>query len=482
MAFMRASPVLALAVLSCPLGAAVTLPYILADHMVLQRGLPVHIWGKASPGEAVAVAFRGHTRNATADAAGRWSVYLPPGEAGGPYDLAVKAANAITLKDVLVGEVWIAAGQSNMEWPVRWAAKPGAGTAAANYPRIRLVRAMHKVSQYPVDNLVGQMWAPCTPETVSSFSAAGYHFGRELHTRLGVPVGLIQTAWGGTPIEAWTRLGAIASDPALMPVFAEWASMTEEYGAGLAPFTRPPKDAPLPKNGPGSHWMPGGLFNAMIAPLAAYPIRGVIWYQGESNTSTHRAPLYARLLQTLIRDWRRAWGQGNFPFLLVQLANYRSPEDLWPEVREAQRQALALANTAMAAAIDIGEPENIHPGNKREVGRRLALAARALVYGEKIEHSGPVFRHAAREGAALRVWFDHAGGLAAKGGAVKGFEVAGAERKFVAAEAAIESDTVLVRSPSVDKPLYVRYAWADNPECNLYNAAGLPAAPFRWEP
>ena len=340
--------------------------------MVIQRGLPVHIWGKASPGEPVAVAFRGHTRNATADAAGRWGVYLPPGEAGGPFELT---ANAITLKDVLVGDVWIAAGQSNMEWPVSWAAKPESEMAAANYPRMRLVRAMHKVSQFPVDNLIGQMWAPCTPETVSKFSAAGYHFGRELHTRLNVPIGLVQTAWGGTPIEAWTRLGAIASDPALMPVFAEWAGMTEEYGGGLAPFTRPRAGAPLPKNAPGSHWMPGGLFNAMIAPLTAYPIRGVIWYQGESNTSTHRAPQYGRLLQTLVRDWRRAWGQSNFPFLFVQLANYKSPEDLWPEVREAQRQALALANTAMAAAIDIGEPENIHPGNKREVGRRLALAA-----------------------------------------------------------------------------------------------------------
>jgi sialate O-acetylesterase len=382
---------------------------------------------------------------------------------------------------VLVGDVWIAAGQSNMEWPVSWAAKPEAEMAAANYPRIRLVRAMHKVSQYPVDNLVGQMWAPCSPETVRKFSAAGYHFGRELHTRLDVPVGLIQTAWGGTPIEAWTRLGAIASDPALMPVFAEWARMTEEYGAGLAPFTRPAKDAPLPKNAPGSHWMPGGLYNAMVGPITAYPIRGVIWYQGESNTSTQRAPLYGRMLQTLIRDWRRAWSQGDLPFLFVQLANYKSPEDLWPEVREAQRQALGLANTGMAAAIDIGEPENIHPGNKREVGRRLALAARALVYGEKIEYSGPVFRRAAREGAALRVWFDHAEGLRAKGGAVRGFEVAGADGEFAAAEAVIEGDSVMVRSTPVENPRYVRYAWADNPECNLYNAAGLPAAPFRWE-
>lgn len=479
---MRLSYLLALAVLACPLSANVTLPYILADHMVVQRGLPVHVWGKAAPGENVSVAFRGHTRVATADATGRWSLYLPPGEAGGPFDLTVTGANTITLRDVLVGDVWIAAGQSNMEWPVAWAAKPEAEAAAANYPRIRLVRTMHKVSHYPVDNLVGQMWAPCSPETVQKFSAAGYHFGRELHERLGVPIGLIQTAWGGTPIEAWTRLGALASEPTLMPVFAEWAAMSEKFAAALAPFTRPGKDAALRKDAPGSHWMPGGLYNAMVAPLTAYPIRGVIWYQGESNTSTSRAPHYARLLQTLIRDWRRAWAQGDFPFLLVQLANYKSPEDLWPEVREAQRQALALANTGMAVTIDIGEPDNIHPGNKREVGRRLALAARALVYGEKIEHSGPVFRRAAREGAALRLWFDHAAGLRAKGGRLKGFEIAGAEGKYVPAQAVIDGETVVVRCPSVAAPLRVRYAWADHPECNLYNAAGLPAGPFRWEP
>jgi sialate O-acetylesterase len=477
--------------------ADVVLPYLIADHMVVQRGLPVHIWGMAEPGEAVSVAFRGAERRAAADALGRWSVSLPPGDAGGPFAMTIRGANTISLADVLVGDVWVASGQSNMEWPLARAANAQREIAAAKFPRIRLVRAMHKTSEYPARDLVGEMWRECTPETVANFSAVAYHFGTLLQERYAVPIGLIQTAWGGTPVDAWTSLGAISRDPALMPVFAEWNGLMEDHAIALLRYHRAAKDwekdvprlkaerKPLPPPperpaGPAGPWKPGALFNGMVAPITPYAVRGVIWYQGEANGSGTRAPLYGRLFQAMIRDWRRAWGIGDFPFLYVQLANYDAPESAWPELREGQRQALALNDTAMAVTIDIGTPESIHPPDKKTVGLRLSLAARALAYGENIEYSGPLPRQVAAEGAALRVWFDHASGLAARGGAVRGFEVAGADGEFLPAEARIEGSAVVARNAAVEQPVYLRYAWEDNPECNLFNAAGLPASPFRW--
>jgi sialate O-acetylesterase len=272
-----------------------------------------------------------------------------------------------------------------------------------------------------------------------------------------VPIGLIQTAWGGTPIEAWTRLGAITEDPGLMPVIAEWARGVRR----------------------DLHWRPGSLFNAMVAPLTKIRVKGVIWYQGEANTAPERAPSYGRLLEVLIRDWRRAWGH-DLPFLFVQLANYNgAPDGMWPEVREAQRQALALSRTGMAVATDIGEPDDIHPRNKRDVGYRLSLAARAVAYGEALDYSGPLFRRAIRAGTNVRVWFDHAHGLQADGGVVKGFEVADRNGRFVPGQAVIDGETVVVSHPRVRSPMYVRYAWKDNPEATLRSGSGLPAAPFR---
>jgi sialate O-acetylesterase len=239
--------------------------------------------------------------------------------------------------------------------------------------------------------------------------------------------------------------------------------------------------APERPVGPGGPWSPGGLYNAMVAPITGFAIRGAIWYQGEANGSVTRAPLYGRLFQTMIRDWRRAWGIGDFPFLFVQLANYHAPDSAWPELREGQRAALALRNTAMAVTIDIGTPENIHPPDKKTVGTRLALAARAVAYGERVEYSGPLPRQVTKEAGALRVWFDHADGLTGRGGPVKGFEVTGADGKWSAAEARVQEGTVVVRSDAVETPVRVRYGWADNPDCNLFNAAGLPASPFRWD-
>jgi sialate O-acetylesterase len=479
--------------------ADVTLPALLSDHMVVQRGLPVHIWGKAAPAEAVSVAFRGVTRAATADEIGHWSVYLPPSDAGGPFELGVKGNNTVTLSDVMVGEVWVDSGQSNMEFALRTAMNAADEIAAADHPGIRQFRVNLLASPFPQTEAIGQAWSVCTPQSAGRFSAVAYFFARELEAKLGVAVGLIDSYWGGTPVESWMSLRALSSSGQFMPAFAQWSDMIADYTLRAEQRQKRLKDwqdavaraqaegRPRPpglgfEENQENSWMPAGLYNAMIAPLTAYPIGGVIWYQGESNASAVRAPLYAAMFETMIRDWRRAWGVGDFPFLFVQLANFRTgPTAKWPEIREAQLQTLSVAKTGMAVTIDIGDPGNVHPTNKQDVGKRLALAARAVAYGEKIEYSGPLLRAAAPEGGAIRLWFDHAGsGLEARGGALKGFLVAGADRRFVPADAAIDGLSVVVSSASVAQPLYVRYAWADNPECNLYNKDGLPASPFRW--
>lgn len=494
---LRIPVILLLAVLA--VRANVTLPAMLAEHMVLQRGLPIHIWGAADPGESVAVEFHGQTRTTTADELGRWSVFLNPAQPGGPFELTVKGRNTIALTDVLVGDVWVASGQSNMEMRVESTANAEAEIAAANYPRMRLFQALHKVSDYPLDDIAARPWAPCTAATAAKFSAVAYYFGRDIQQQLDVPLGLIEADWGGTPADAWTSLRALSADAALMPVFSEWSLMNDARATALLQLQkqereweraaaqaksegRTPRDRPWQPNQDNS-WMPAGLFNAMIAPLTRFPIRGVIWYQGESNTAPERATLYARLFQTMIRDWRRAWGQGDFPFLYVQLANYEtSPQSLWPEVRDAQRQTLALANTGMAVTIDIGMPKNIHPVNKQDVALRLALAARAIAYGGKLEYSGPLYRQVTPEGDSLRVWFEHAaGGLKSKGTELNGFEIAGPDRKFWPAQARIDGATVVVSSASVSAPVYVRYGWASNPQSSLYNSNDLPASPFRSE-
>jgi sialate O-acetylesterase len=474
--------------------ADVTLPALLADHMVVQRGLPVHVWGMAVPHEAVAVTFRGQTKSGTADDLGRWSVYLSPGEAGGPFPLTVSAANTITLNDILVGDVWIASGQSNMEFPMMELVNAQAEIAAAQYPKIRIFRVEHKPADYPLENVEGKAWAACTPETVAKSSAVAYFFARNIQQKINVPIGLVESFWGGTPAESWTSLHALSADAALMPVFAARAKTVSSqtttelklqqeevrYQQAVAQAKAEGKPEPSRQWHPDfAAWAPAALYNGMIAPLTPFAIRGVIWYQGEANSGGDRAPLYARVLQTMIRDWRSAWGQGDFPFLLVQIANWdTAPEGMWPEVRDAQRQTLALNNTGMAVTIDIGDAVDIHPKNKLDVGLRLALAARAIAYGEKMEWSGPLYRQVTHEENALRVWFDHANGLVAKGSELTGFEIAGADGKYFPAQARIDGATVVVSSAAVPAPVSVRYAWAANPTCNLYNREGLPASPF----
>jgi sialate O-acetylesterase len=480
--------------LTCLCGAQVTLPSLFADHMVIQRGEPVHAWGMAAPKESVSVAFRGETKSTVADELGRWSLYLSQGEAGGPFTMEIKGTNTIQLSDVLVGDVWVASGQSNMEFPMKDLNNPGAEIAAAKYPKIRIFMVKHRPSSFPRSDAEAKSWALCTPENAAESSAVAYYFARDLQQRLNVPIGLLESFWGGTPAESWTSLHTLSSDASLMPVFASRSKMVDaEEAMGLRmeqeerDYQKAVEQAKAdgkPEPGRQWHpdfnaWAPAALFNGMIAPLTPYPIRGAIWYQGEAN-SGERAPLYAHLFQSMITDWRRAWDEGDFPFLFVQIANWTTePDGRWPEVRDAQRRALALRNTGMAVTIDIGDAVDIHPKNKLDVGLRLARAARAISFGEKVEWSGPLYRSLTHEDHALRVWFDHAAGLTAKGGPLVGFEVAGADGKYVTADAKIDGTSVIVSSATVLDPVSVRYAWAPNPACNLYNKEGLPASPFQ---
>lgn len=470
--------------------ADVRLSSIFADGMVLQRERPVRVWGKANPGEAVTVRFRAEERKAVADALGRWEVFLKPGAAGGPFELTIQGNNLIRLADVLVGEVWLASGQSNMEWRVSASNDAEREIAAANYPQIRFYKVEHVVADAPRDD-VKAAWQAVTPQTIGALSAVGYFFARHLHQQLKVPVAILQAPWGGTPVESWISPSALAADPALLPAYSYWARILENHPAAMIRYEQAvakweangSKGArPGIPAGPGHPHAPSTLWNGMIAPIVPYAIAGAIWYQGESNGSKERAPVYHRLFSAMITDWRRAWGQGDFPFLFVQLANFGKVGGVsgWPELREAQLQTLRLKNTAMAVTIDIGESADIHPKNKQDVGLRLALSARSLAYGEKLVHSGPLFRQQTIEDGTLRLFFDHiGGGLVARGGELKGFEIAGADGRFVAATARIDGATIVVSSPEVPLPTQARYGWADDPVTTLTNREGLPASPFR---
>ncbi len=480
------------------LPAAVKLPALVSDHMVLQQGAPVRIWGTADPAESVKVAINGQSAEVKAGANGKWEAWLQPMKAGGPYELSIQGTNAITVQDVLVGEVWIGSGQSNMQFDVKHGRNAEQEIAAANDPEIRLFKVKLIEADQPMDDIAGS-WKACTPETIPNFSAVEYFFGRELRKRLKVPMGLIQSAWGGTPVQSWTSRPALEAEPRLKFIMDEWAETLAKYPEAKDAYEKrlaewnqadskakaegkpSPPHMPWPPPGPGHPNTPAGLYNAMIAPLTPYAIRGVIWYQGESDAFAEHAYPYRRLFRTMIEDWRRAWGEGDFPFLFVQLANFKA-NPYWPILRESQVDALALRNTGMAVIIDIGESTDIHPKNKQEVGRRLSLAARKLAYGEDLEFSGPMFRQATPEGSAFRVWFDHSAGLHAAGSeSLRGFTIAGSDGNFVPAEARIDGASVVVSSSAVTAPVAVRYGWADDPACNLVNGDGLPASPFRTD-
>jgi sialate O-acetylesterase len=464
--------------------ADVWLPGIMSDHMVLQRDAPVRIFGKAQPAEPVTVLFRGQTARAVTDPLGRWEVWLQPLSGGPAAAMTIQGTNTITIADVLVGDVWIGSGQSNMQWPVRQSDNADAEIASANFPQIRLFYVPRKTSPAPVDD-VDARWVVCTPESVKEFSAVLYFFGRQMHQDLKTPMGLIHSSWGGTPIASWLSGPSLVGNARLEPFLTFWQNIILQYPASLARHEQALKtweasgsQAPRPAAplGPGHAHEPTTLYNAMIAPLAKYTIKGALWYQGETEAGRAQGDIYGEALMTLVRDWRRAFGQGDFPMYWVQLANYgnAAKNGHWMRVQEGQVKATALRNTGVAIINDIGNPTNIHPTNKQDVGRRLALLAQN-------KEASPLYRQITREGDAIRIWFDHAGkALKVRGGGpLKGFQIAGPDGKYVAATARIEGVTVLVSSPEISNPQWVRYAWDYNPDANLINESGLPASAFR---
>jgi sialate O-acetylesterase len=484
--------------------ADVSLPSVLSDSMVLQRDIEIPVWGWAEPGESITVQIGKHRKSTFTDSDGKWSVKLKPMKAGGPYEMVVTGNNRIVLKDILIGELWICSGQSNMELALSRVYNAENEIANSAYPQIRLFSVSHIVAQEPQEDCEGS-WSACSPEISRDFSAVGYFFGRRIHQAAGVPVGLIDAAWGGTPIEAWTSLPALEANPMASRIVedyyktvAKYPEMERKHQKKLEDYEKACKKAekegkklpykPLAwrmKGHPGYRRTTTGLYNSMIHPLVPLAIRGAIWYQGESNTG--RGYQYASLFPEMIKDWRKAWGQGAFPFLFVQLAGYHAPkpqptDSHWAELRESQTKTLSLARTGMAVTIDIGDAKNIHPRNKQDVGKRLALAALKTVYRHNVIHSGPIYKSMRREKGKIRLRFKHiGGGLVAKDGSPLGFAVAGKDKKFHWACAEIDGDEIVVWCDEVKNPAAVRYAWDDNPICNIYNKAGLPASPFRTD-
>jgi sialate O-acetylesterase len=473
------------------------------DHMVLQREMKVPVWGSADPGATVKVEFAGQTKTAIAGSDGKWRTDLDPMPASSESRILKVSSNLkseiinLQFTDVLIGDVWIGSGQSNMDATmskkVKWFAgvnNEEAEIAAADYPLIRMFTGEAIRTNQPQSRVPGE-WKVCTPQNAPAFSAVGYFFARQLQKEIQVPVGIITLAYGASSAHAWISRETLVADPKLKPIVAQFDQAVREFQAnppnavGAAPSEdvsakarKAEKAVPDPVT---VQQNPTVLFNGMIAPVIPYAIRGVIWYQGETMPlNAGETKLYPHIQATLIREWRTLWGQGDFPFYIVQIAAHEKQS---PEKREAQATVLGITNTAMAVTIDIGDRQNVHPPNKQDVGDRLARIALAKLYGKKIECSGPMYLSMKVEGSAVRINFSHtAEGLVAKGGPLKTFVIAGADKKFVPAEAVIDGDSVLVSSAAVPAPVAARYAWDNYPEgCNLYNTAGLPCAPFRTD-
>jgi sialate O-acetylesterase len=468
------------------------------NHMVLQRGMQVPVWGTAAPQATITVSFAGQVKTVTARTNGQWKVLLDPMKANADGRCMVVDAQegvVVGLTNVVVGDVWLCSGQSNMAMPVNRANHSAQEIAAADYPGIRLNREHHG-------------WVPCSPESINGFSATAYYFGRDLHTAVNVPVGLIVRAVGGTPIEYWTPRAdllhvpyakhahekyddpkLLAEDAALKKRFdAEMTIWRKAQAAGKKDLKRPirkranfgrdfnPEEFAL-----YSGDKPGNLFRRLIQPVAGYGIKGAVWYQGERNArDAENAQRYRQFLPVMIASWRKLWNQGDFPFLYVQLPNYKN--EAWPYIRESMLHSLTVTNTGMAVTFDIGEENDIHPKNKQDVGKRLALCARQKFYGENIHGQSPLFSSMKIAGNTAILFFEHTGsGLIAKGGSLQGFTIAGQNREFVPATAQLKGNAVVVTSPDVSKPVAVRYGWGANPVCTLYSGEGLPASPFRTD-
>ncbi|WP_442484546.1 sialate O-acetylesterase [Aeoliella sp. SH292] len=481
--------------------AEVKLGTLLSDGAVLQRDKPVAIWGSATPGEQVTVEFADQKQDGVANAKGSWLIRLAPLAASSqPRELKVRGENEIVLRDVLVGDVWLCSGQSNMNLPLDSTEGGDQEIAAARDPLLRYFEVKSAILEEPSEFADG-VWQSCSPDLARRFTAVGFHFAKELRSELGVPVGIIKATLGGSPIEGWMAAESLYDEPAAIPAFDEWQRLEHAYqqraqqhrqdvsqwegrrdAAKLSGVeftearpTRPWEDSDRNK--------PGGLYNGFIHPLEPYTLAGILWYQGEGNVP--RPAEYKVLFPKMIGHWREAFQQPELPFLFVQLPNYDQHDDLtkesWPRLREAQTAALRLEDVGMAVTIDIGDSVDLHPRNKRDVGRRLSLIALKQVYGRDVQDRGPVLADVQYGASEVRLEFDNANGLVARGNLSDLFTVAGPDRKFFPATARIEGDKVSLSSPQVPRPVAVRMNWINDPQSSLRNSAGLPAAPFRTD-
>lgn len=504
-----------------PAVADVRLPKIFTDNMMLQRDMPVRVWGWAEPGEEVTVAMAGKTAMIKADAAGKWKLELPALKEGENLELTVKGRNSLSLKNVIIGDIWVCSGQSNMEMSLGGCLGAAEDIKAAELSKIRRIKFnLVQDGEPQSDAPTATPWQVCSPATAGGFTAAGFYFAREIQQKTGVPIGIVDSNWGGTRIEPWVafeglglvgalkpeiaaRLEAIKAYQAQLPTaltaMENWIAQTRKNLASGAPTTSPPAIPVTPSARSG--W--SGMYNAMIHPIVQMPIKGALWYQGESNGN--EGETYYEKMQALIAGWRQQWGQGNFPFYFVQLASFQSPTqdpaggNGWARLREAQTKSLSIPHTGMAVITDtvpLAQGGDIHPGNKYDVGLRLAQWALARDYGQKdVVCSGPLFKTMKIEGGRARLEFDHTGsGLMVgrktgrtpaaedKEGKLKRFAVAGADKKWFWADAVLDKNAVIVSSPEVADPVAVRFAFEMNPDgANLYNREGLPASPFRTD-
>ncbi len=496
------------------LNAEIRLPAVIGDHMVIQRGKSISVWGWAVPGETLTISLAGQTASIQADRQGRWRARLQPIDSSkDPLSMTIKGSRSDprVVTDILVGEVWLCSGQSNMEWSLSATLSPLPEIRRADYPGIRLFHVPRRASPLPLDDIEAT-WAVCRPETVANFSAVAYYFGREIHERLGLPVGLINSSWGGTRIEPWTPSAGFEAVPEVRNILDELPKADDDYRRKIKPVLPVLKDwlktaeartaadeavplaPPIPAHPLMNPQKPTSLYNGMVYALVSFPIRGAIWYQGEANRND--GPIYAKKMEALIKGWRSVWGYDDLSFYFVQLAPFGYAYDRemtggdipdferLPLIWEAQVEALKIPNTGMAVTTDIANLNDIHPRNKMEVGRRLALWARAQMYGESdLVYSGPLYESMTLEGSKVRLRFKHTGSglISLDDRPLTWFEVAGEDRTFYKAQAEIERDTVVVWNPRVDKPAAVRFGWDQLAEPNLGNREGLPASPFRTD-
>lgn len=487
--------------------AELKLPAIIGDNMVLQQKHANPIWGWDAPGTDIKVTFNGQSKTSKAGPDGKWTITLDPVPANAqPAKISIQGSSTRELSNVLVGEVWLCSGQSNMQWSVNSSWDADLEMATAKYPNIRLISVPQVGTQEPQSDFKGS-WQPCSPANVGEFSAVGFFYGRVLHQMLDVPIGLIDNAWGGSAAEAWVRRDLLENNPHFKTLMDGWvikekdlssAEAKVKYETALAtwktkaaeaktagkPFTARPPQGPQ-QTLSGQH-RPGNLYNGVLLPLIGYGIKGTIWYQGESNAD--RAAEYGHLFPFMIEHWRKEWKQGDFPFYWVQLADFKaevpSPGDsTWAELRESQTKTQqAIKKGGQAVIIDLGEANDIHPKNKRDVAERLARLALAHDYGIKIPYRSPEFKSIAITGVKAAVTLDTFGSSlrSVDTNEIKGFAICGEDRQWVWADAQITGpDQIVVSHPTITKPVAVRYAWADNPVCNLYSKDGLPVTPFR---